>query len=289
VEIVAVDRQGERAEVRFLLLSDQPAQQLAAATPPVDAPPPGIDFGGYHALVIGNDDYGKLPDLESAVADASAVSEILESRYGFQVTSLHNATRYQILSELNRLTGNLTKEDNLLVYYAGHGELDRVNQVGHWLPVDAEPENSANWLSTRSLTDQLNRMKARHVLVVADSCYSGALTRAGVTQLRSGETADERLGWIRAQLGLRVRMALTSGGLKPVLDTGAGKHSVFAKFFIEVLQANSGVLDGMSLYQAIAAKVVEAARENDFDQVPEYAPIRHGHHENGHFLFVPRA
>jgi hypothetical protein len=238
--------------------------------------------------VIGNDHYGELPDLESAVNDADAVSRVLEKRYGFEVTTLRDATRYEILSAMNTLTAKLTRKDNLLIYYAGHGELDRVNQVGHWLPVDAERDNPANWLSTRSLTDQLNRMKARHVLVVADSCYSGALTRSAVTSLKAGELTEERMSWIKAQLRLRVRMALTSGGLKPVLDVGDGKNSLFARSFIDVLERNDGVLDGLTLYQAISARVVQAARELDFDQMPEYAPIRHGHHENGHFLFVPR-
>ena len=126
-------------------------------------------------------------------------------------------------------------------------------------------------------------------MVVAASCYSGSLTRVGVTQLRQGRTESERLAWIKAQLNLRVRVALTSGGLKPVLDTGQGEHSVFAQYFIELLKANTGVLDGMTLYQSIAAKVVEAARDSDFDQVPEYAPLRYGHHQNGHFLFVPKS
>jgi len=84
-------------------------------------------------------------------------------------------------------------------------------------------------------------------------------------------------------------MALTSGGLKPVLDVGDGKHSLFARSLLDVLRSNQGVLDGLSLYQAISARVVKAARELDFEQMPEYAPILHGHHENGHFLFVPRA
>ncbi|MCH2171837.1 caspase family protein [Myxococcota bacterium] len=289
VDIVAVDRLGERVNVQFQLFSERATP--IDATPAVStapAVPTHIDFGRYYALVIGNDDYESLPDLESAQADANAISKVLSERYGFEVITLRDATRYEILSALNGLTSQLKKNDNLLVYYAGHGELDRVNQVGHWLPVDAERDNPANWLSTRSLTDELNRMKAQHVLVVADSCYSGALTRSGVTQLKTGELNEERQNWLRAQRDLRVRMALTSGGLKPVLDLGGDGHSLFARSFIDVLRANSGVLDGMSLYQAIAARVYEAAREHDFDQMPEYAPIRHGHHENGHFLFVPR-
>ena len=47
-----------------------------------------------------------------------------------------------------------------VVYYAGHGELDRVNNRGHWLPVDAETNSSANWISSIQITDVLNAMTA---------------------------------------------------------------------------------------------------------------------------------
>ena len=56
-----------------------------------------IEFGRYHALVIGNNDYADLPRLETAVADAEAVAALLESKYGFQVRLLRNATRADIL------------------------------------------------------------------------------------------------------------------------------------------------------------------------------------------------
>ena len=55
------------------------------------------------------------------------------------------------------------------MFYAGHGELDNANLRGHWLPVDAEPENTANWISNVAITDVLNAMAAKHVLVIADS------------------------------------------------------------------------------------------------------------------------
>ena len=52
-----------------------------------------IDFGRYHALVIGNDDYAHLPKLKNAVADAQAVERLLKDSYGFDTTLLLNATR----------------------------------------------------------------------------------------------------------------------------------------------------------------------------------------------------
>lgn len=289
VSVVAVDRQGKRAVVEFALRIKEPASVAAAerATPVVDDVA-GIDFGRYHALVIGNDQYEHLRDLGSAVGDATALAALLKQRYGFKTRLLTNADRYAILSALNELREKLTSEDNLLIYYAGHGELDRVNNRGHWLPVDAEPMSSANWIPTTAITDVLNIMKARQVLVIVDSCYAGALTRSSVARLPTATTSDERLHWLRAVVGKRARIVLTSGGVAPVLDTGGGAHSVFAKALLDVLGGNVELLDGQRLFREVAARVSYAADNVGFDQVPEYAPIRYAGHEAGEFFFVPR-
>jgi hypothetical protein len=56
-----------------------------------------IEFGRYHALVIGNNAYRELPRLGTAVNDAEAVAKLLESRYGFEVRLLRDATKRDIL------------------------------------------------------------------------------------------------------------------------------------------------------------------------------------------------
>jgi hypothetical protein len=291
VVIVAVDRQGKRAERRLVLRrpreNDTPSEapEVSEEPPPLD---PGIDFGKYYALVIGNGDYTGLPDLATAGQDAVAVSAVLRDRYGFKVTFLRNATRYEILSALNNLRAELTARDNLLIYYAGHGDLDEVNMRGHWLPIDAEPDSSANWISNVAITDILNAMSARHVLVVADSCYSGTLTRSSLARLEAGMTPDARNAWLRAMSEKRSRTALTSGGLKPVLDGGGGGHSIFARVFIEVLEANAGVMEGQQVFQEVSARVTWASQGVRFEQVPEYAPIRYAGHEAGDFFFVSK-
>ena len=120
---------------------------------------------------------------------------------------------------------------------------------GHWLPVDAEPRSTANWISNVAITDILNAMSARHILVVSDSCYSGTLTRSALAQLQSGVSDAARLTWQRAMVKKRSRTALTSGSLAPVLDEGAGDHSVFARAFLDALIAIDSVVEGQRLYQ----------------------------------------
>lgn len=281
VRVVVIDVVGRRAERR---LTFDPGRQAAASR---TAAPPSIDFGRYRAIVIGNDAYRTLPQLATARNDARAVAALLRERYGFETTELYDATRYDVLSALNRARTELTSEDNLLVYYAGHGELDEVNQRGHWLPVDAEPDSTANWISNVSVTDILNATNARHIIVVSDSCYSGSLTRSALARLESGLSAAEELAWQRAMASKRSRTALTSGGLAPVMDAGGGGHSVFARVLLEVLRVNDDVLIGQRLHQEIAARVTYEAERYRFEQLPQYAPIKFSGHEAGDFFFVP--
>jgi len=250
--------------------------------------PAEFAFGRYHALIIGNNEYAHLKDLETAVRDARSVEEVLRRRYGFKTTLLLNADRYQLLSALNKLREQLNDGDNLLIYYAGHGELDRVNNRGHWLPVDAETNSSANWISSIQITDMLNAMTAKQVLLVADSCYSGTLTRAAIARLDAGMSDEERLRWLKAMATKRARVVLTSGGVQPVLDGGGGDHSVFAAAFLAALEDNQGILESQRLAQTVTQRVAITAAAASIEQVPVYAPIRFAGHEAGDFFFVAR-
>ncbi len=128
------------------------------------------------------------------MSDAAAVAEILRLKYGFEVRLLINATRGEILSSVNALRAELTDKDRLLIYYAGHGDLDRETDTGYWLPKDAKPGDDTNWIANESLTRHFRAMAAQHVMVIADSCYSGSLTRA------AGEAPDKDAGttaWYR--------------------------------------------------------------------------------------------
>jgi hypothetical protein len=100
-------------------------------------------------------------------------------------------------------------------------------------------------------------------------------------------TEQERLNWLKTMAKKRSRTVLTSGGLEPTLDEGGAGHSVFARALLEVLQSNNEVLDGRHLYQEVSARVAYAASRMRFEQVPEYAPVKHSGHEGGDFFLVP--
>ena len=235
-------------------------------------------FGHYTALVIGNDDYRSLPGLQTAVSDAAAVARILEAQYGFQVQVLKNATRSAVMMALSGLRRRLTEKDNLLIYYAGHGWLDPEADEGYWLPVDAVRDNEVNWISNASITTYLKAMRAKHVMVVADSCYSGKLVR-GFSVRQKG--ADP-MAYLTKMAAKRARVVLASGGLEPVADSGGkGNHSVFASAFMSVLQENASVLDGTTLFSRIRRPVMVNS-----EQTPQYADIRNAGHDGGDFIFI---
>jgi len=129
-------------------------------------------FGRYYALIIGNQNYQHLTNLKTPLADATKVARVLKVKYGFEVELLPDATRDQIMRAISRLRKKLNREqDNLLIYYAGHGYLDRISGVGYWQPVNAEEDVNVNWIPTSDITTLLKVIRAKHALVVADSCF----------------------------------------------------------------------------------------------------------------------
>jgi uncharacterized caspase-like protein len=232
-------------------------------------------FGQYYAIVIGNNNYAYLPKLKSAINDAQEIASLLKNNYGFKVDILLDAKRSDILLALTKLRENLSGQDNLLIYYAGHGWLDKEGDEGYWLPIDATKENELNWISNSSITTTLKAMEAKHVLIVADSCYSGKLGRSIHIQKKSPDYYS-RLAQKRA------RSVLASGGLEPVIDSGGkGNHSVFAAAFLEVLQGNTKIIDCTELFNEIRRPVMLTS-----EQTPEYADIRKAGHDGGEFIFV---
>jgi len=234
-----------------------------------------VKFGKYYALVIGNNNYKHLPKLKTAAKDAKAVAATLRDTFGFEVKTLINATRSQILDAFDDYEGILGKSDNLLLYYAGHGWLDKGREQGYWLPVDAKLNRRSQWIPNSTITDTLRALRAKHVMVVADSCFSGTLTRG----LKVTKRIDD---YVRYVVGKKARIALTSGGLEPVEDGGGGKNSPpFATAFLKVLNGAGEVLTGTDLFKRIKRPVQVNA-----DQTPNYADIRKAGHDGGDFLFV---
>lgn len=244
--------------------------------------PQSYENGNYYAIVIGIDRYpSPLPSLETAVSDARAIANVLKNDYGFQVTLLldSDATRNHILDGINSFHDKLNGNDNLLIYYAGHGFWDRAADKAYWLPVDADSIYSSNRIIADDLTADVRGQNARHVLIISDSCYSGGLTRS----VDSPSESAGRVTFLNRMMGNRSRTLMSSGGNEPVADTGTDGHSVFAYAVLHSLaQPRQPIFTGSDLlYGAIRQQVAGKS-----DQVPQYSYIRNSNDDQGDFVFV---
>ena len=234
----------------------------------------------YYALVIGNNNYEFLEKLDAAENDAKVIADVLEKKYGFEVKLLLNADQETTVDTLFNITDKLKKNDNLLIYYAGHGELDKAENRGYWLPVDASYEKRSKWISNQRIVDRIKATKAKHVLLVADSCFSGTLMRSG-TNLQNQEQVDDK--YIERLKNKKTRLVITSGGNEPVVDSVGGDHSLFALKFIDTLKNNNTVINSQILFENVRRYVVANA-----DQTPERAMVHKTGHDGGDFLFFPK-
>jgi hypothetical protein len=249
----------------------------------------GVSQGKDYALVIGNSNYQHIPSLDTPTNDARAVSELLKERYGFEVKLLVDATRDQIMAALHEHKLSLGPADNLLIYYAGHGAVNGAPERAFWLGVDANPDTRAGWLEAEHIRAKIKEMNAKHVLLVADSCFSGAITHPKTTTI--GRSLNETR--LRVQWNRRARMVLTSGEVTPVADSaGDRNHSLFARYFIQVLRQNVNIMSGEMLSHVLSERMqTEPVKvgKNGQPQRPTYSTLQDANHDVGDFFFVPTA
>jgi hypothetical protein len=291
VQVAFVTKSGAHAGMDFNLITQASGGVLASVggAGGEGAVPANLRVGNSYAVIIGNDTYqdSNYQPLQSAVSDATAVSQVLQKRYGFQTRLLSNASRLEILTALDTMRKTLKPNDNLLIYFAGHGELQ--GRQGYWIPSDAKNNTASTWISNSAISDILTTIPSRHVLVVADSCYSGTMTRSAVPIFDPGSmSTDKWTAWVDKMANGKSRTALTSGGVQPVPDTGTGKHSYFTRAFLNALQDNDRLLDAQRLYREVSSSLALATINAPLVQSPGYAPIQFAGHESGDFFFVPK-
>lgn len=159
-------------------------------------------------VAIGIDRYSQPAwcDLRNAVSDARGAVRAFEA-LGFEskVTSLvdHAATRDAFDRLLDDL-GTLGPNDDLVVFFAGHGHTDEVSyedrtreRVGYLIPADGRTSQPASWVRLDSWLSKIARLPPRHILVILDCCHSGVALTPPI-KLHGTEVSEAR--WRGAQL-----------------------------------------------------------------------------------------
>ncbi len=233
-----------------------------------------ISSAKYYALVIAVQEYDdpNINDLDHPIKDASRFIDIISSDYNFHkenIKFLKNPTKADIIGTLHHMRGQVTNQDNLLIYYAGHGHWDEEMTTGYWLPRDARPDNPVDWLPNTDLTNYLNVLKTKHTLLIADACFSGGIFKS--------RAAFNNVMAVEKLYKLNSRKALTSGTLSEVPD-----KSVFIEYLIKRLDQNTKkYLPSEQLYSSLREAVM-----NNSQNIPQYGTIQNVGDEGGDFIFI---
>ncbi|HZX29733.1 MAG TPA: caspase family protein [Rhodocyclaceae bacterium] len=233
------------------------------------------------AVVIGVNKYSdpSIPSLDSALPDAQAVGQQLQEQLGYDVRVVPNATRADIVTNLNKLSQEVGPNDSVTVYYAGHGYLSDKTKTGYWIPADAKVTSPDNWISNSDIGKLLSNIPAKQVMLVSDSCYSGSLTKEQKITGAAGTLDPSGI------LSKRSVTVMSSGGEEPVSDEGKEGHSIFAYSFMSALKSVKQVDAGAKLFENVRNEV-----SKDFPQTPQYGgAVSAGHAPGGDYLFETRS
>lgn len=233
--------------------------------------------GGYYALVIAVQDYEdpNVNSLQYPIQDAQNLVSTLSANYNFEeknIAFLKNPNRTTIIKTFDEFAKKLTEEDNILIFYAGHGYWDERLKQGYWLPVDASRNTRTEWISNGTIRDYVAGMATKHTLLVSDACFSGGIfkTRDAFSKVTAGT---------RELYRLPSRKAMTSGAMKEVPD-----KSVFVEYLIKRLKENKEtMLAAETLFASFRQAVINNSPNS---QIPQYGEIRETGDEGGDFIFV---
>jgi WD40 repeat protein len=236
-------------------------------------PPPRLFF-----LAIGIDKYQKVPKLDCAVNDARALQEKIEAQarvqpalFGAVETRLlpdEKATREGILKSLDWLVTSAKPEDEVLIFYAGHG--DRGERGEFQLLTAAydpkRPEETA--VSGKELKEKLTGLRARRVLVLLDACHSGTIA-LGANDALAGELKQRDCG---------VAVLCAAAGDEYSLESAQDGHGFFTKELLDGLggaaRNDEGEITLARLYVHVEEKVPRDTRDLQHPVLVGLAAIR---------------
>ncbi len=263
-----------------------------------EPPGPELGLGRYRAVLFSAQDYAEgsgIPDLQTPTNDIEQLGALLREQYGFEVTLKPDATRAEIVRELQVLGRDADIDDVVLIYFAGHGQLVESEGVGYWLPSDAVLDDKSTWIINSNVQANIRAMRARHVLLVIDACFSGEFARVRALDplLEEGPPPGSRLA--RRLVVDPSRMYLSSGGNEVVSDAGPPTRnrdgsegpplSVFAFFLSKLLE------DAPERY-VLPSELLPPLRQRVFEnaaQTPRFGVIANTNHIGGEAVLVNRA
>lgn len=232
------------------------------------------------AIVIGIEKYReRLPKADFAEHDAKMMSEYLVQAMGFLEENVILRTNDKAsLTDLikyfeNWLPNNVEKDSSVFVYYSGHGAPNPKTGDAYLVPYDGDPTFvESTGYPLKRLYASLDKLPAKEVTVVLDSCFSGG---GGRSVLAKGAKP----------MVLAIENPVLAGNKTAVLAASAGDqissayeekgHGLLTYYFLKGLQGDGdlnkdGAIDLAELYDYIKPKVQKVSRRQfNNDQTPQ--------------------
>lgn len=215
------------------------------------------------ALVIGNDAYRAVPELNNARADARAIAGALE-RVGFQVTLKLDTDLGTLKSALRNFKAQVGGGDEALFFYSGHGV--QLGATNYLLPIDikgdSEDQVKDDAVPLQRVLDDLQEQKARFTLAIIDACRNNPFKTTGRA------IGGRGLAPTTAATG---QMVLYSAGTgQQALDRLGNKdgdpNGVFTRVFLR--EMNRPGVPVSEVLRNVREQVVDLARSVGHEQVP---------------------
>lgn len=230
--------------------------------------------GENYLFTIGIDKYQHWPPLKCAVKDVQDFTKVVTDRYQFEEKNVitlqdEEATERNILSGFRDLVRQITEEDNLVIYFSGHGHYDEVTKTGYWIPVDAHTgeEYEYEFINTAIIVDRLRTISSLHTFLIVDACFSGTL----ITQIRATPRSER----------YKSRRVFTSGREEVVNDGPEGGNSPFARGILHQLKKNT------DKYVPASRLILDVKEyvEKEAQQTPTDARLVNADDQGGDFVF----
>jgi uncharacterized caspase-like protein len=217
-----------------------------------------------YAIVIGVEKYRqKLPKADYADNDARIMAEYLTKVMGYPEENIVTLINDRALkSDMEKyfekwLSNNVEKEGTVFVYYSGHGAPNPNTGDAYLVPYDGDPSFiEQTGYSLKRLYQNLNKLPAKQIVVVLDSCFSGAGGRSVIAKgarplvmnMEKQVFHSDRIAIISASSGGQISSTHEEKG-----------HGLFTYFFLK------GIKDGNSelgtLYNYLKPQVERIARK----------------------------
>ena len=220
------------------------------------------------AIVVGIEKYSDLPEASYADEDASIMKDHLVA-LGFPLRNIilltgQKTTRSGISKNIeNWLPNNINKNSTVFFYYSGHGAPDPSTGETYIVPFDGDPNYlGETGYSLSRLYQKLGELKAKKVIVVLDSCFSGA---GGKSVLAKGARPLIMTSQPKSLSPNMIVLSATQGSQISTSSPGKG-HGIFTYYYLKAL--NEGNMEIDEIYNYLKPKVEDEARSLNVNQSP---------------------